>query len=64
MKSTKKARSTPREIQNLSVRYGEIGISAVAAAIQYHRDDKPAAEASTDRSPNRWLEDAVPEIAA
>lgn len=64
MKSTKKARSAPREAQNLAVRYGEIGISAVAAAIQYHREDKEAGEASTDRRPNRWLEEAVPEIAA
>lgn len=64
MKSTKEARSAPREAQNLTVRYGEIGISAVAAAIKYHREDKETADALTERPPNRWLEDAVPEIAA
>jgi hypothetical protein len=63
MKSTRKARSTARETQNLTVRYGEIGISAVAAAIQYHREDKEPAETVKDR-PNRWLEQTVPEIAA
>jgi hypothetical protein len=64
MKSNRKARSTARETQNLTVRYGEIGISAVAAAIQYHRQDKEPVEAINDRRPNRWLEQTVPEIAA
>jgi hypothetical protein len=64
MNATRKARPAPREAQNLTVRYGEIGISAVAAAVQYHREGKEAAEASTEHRPNRWLEDAVPEIAA
>jgi len=49
MKSIRQARSTPSEAQNLTVRYGEIGISAVAAAMQYHSKDKAVAEASTER---------------
>jgi hypothetical protein len=67
MKSTKVAQSTQsarREVQNLEVRYGKIGISAVAAAMRYQGDAKAPARARADRQPDRWLRDMVPEFAA
>jgi hypothetical protein len=67
MKSTKIAPSTPsirREPQNLEVRYGKIGISAVAAAMRYQGDATAPADASTDRQAHLWLKDLVPEFAA
>jgi hypothetical protein len=58
MKSKKP--SIPREPQNLSLRYGEIGISAVAAAMRYQGEDKsPSMAAGTE--PRRALGDMVPE---
>ncbi len=59
MKSTKMARSTRREPQNLEVRYGEIGISAVVAAIRYAKIPAPASG-----EPDRWLNETVTEFAA
>jgi hypothetical protein len=50
----------PREPQNLSVRYGEIGISAVAAAMRYQGNDNGSREPAGSE-PNRWLKDMVPE---
>ncbi len=67
MKSTKTTRSTPatrREPQNLEVRYGEIGISAVVAAVRYQGDAKTPAQVSAGGQPNRWLKDTVSEFAA
>jgi hypothetical protein len=67
MKSTKMALSTPsirREAQNLEVRYGKIGISAVAAAMRYQGDATTPADVSTDGQPDRWLREMVPEFAA
>jgi hypothetical protein len=67
MKSTKVAKSTQfvrRETQNLEVRYGEIGISAVAAAMRYQGDAKTPAHGPADCQPDRWLKDMVPEFAA
>jgi hypothetical protein len=58
------AQSIRREAQNLEVRYGEIGISAVAAAMRYQGDAKNPARAPIDRQPDRWLNEMVPEIAA
>jgi hypothetical protein len=66
MKSTKMAQSTQsarREPQNLEVRYGEIGISAVVAAIRYQGDARIAAPVSTDRHSDRWLQELISEIA-
>jgi hypothetical protein len=51
---------------NLDSRYGEIGISAVAAALQYAstpkadtktdtKTDAPAADAAAVREPDNWL---------
>jgi hypothetical protein len=64
MKSTKMAQSTRQEAQNLEVRYGKIGISAVAAAMRYQGDAKEAARVPPARQPDRWLREMVPEIAA
>jgi hypothetical protein len=63
-KMTKPTQSLRREAQNLEVRYGEIGISAVAAAMRYQGDVKTPAHVSSERPPDRWLMDAVPEFAA
>jgi hypothetical protein len=64
MKSTTGVGTISQEIQsqaqNLEVRYGEIGISAVAAAMRYKGDSKRAAPASVDK----WLEERFAEIAA
>ena len=54
------AQSVRREAENLEVRYGEIGISAVVAAMRYQGDAKNP----VDRQPDRWLNEMVPEIAA
>jgi hypothetical protein len=67
MKSTSLApftRSIRGETQNLEVRYGKIGISAVAAAMRYQGDATIPVDAATARQPDRWLNDMVPEIAA
>jgi hypothetical protein len=63
-KVTKTTQSVRREAQNLEVRYGEIGISAVAAAMRYQGDAKTPALVPAESQPERWLEDAVPEFAA
>jgi hypothetical protein len=67
MKSTEMAQSiqsTRREAQNLEVRYGEIGISAVVAAMRYQGEARTPAHVSTDSRPDRWLNDMVSEFAA
>jgi hypothetical protein len=67
MKSKKMMQSTQsirREVQNLEVRYGKIGISAVVAAMRYQGGAKDPAHVATQRQPDRWLQEMVPEIAA
>ena len=64
MKSTKMAQSTRQEAQNLEVRYGKIGISAVAAAMRYQGDATKPARVPPARQADRWLRELVPEIAA
>ncbi|HWF93394.1 MAG TPA: hypothetical protein VG291_00380 [Xanthobacteraceae bacterium] len=67
MKSSKMAQSIQsvcREAQNLEVRYGEIGISAVVAAMRYQGDATAAAHISTDHQGGLWLKDMVCEFAA
>jgi hypothetical protein len=64
MKSTKMAKSARQEVQNLEVRYGKIGISAVAAAMRYQGEANDPARGPTDRQPDRWLQETVPGIAA
>ena len=67
MKATKMAQSTQsvrREAQNLEVRYGEIGISAVVAAMRYQGGAKTSVHVSTDRQARLWLKDTVAKFAA
>ena len=67
MKSTKMAQSTQSdhlEAQNLEVRYAEIGISAVVAAMRYQGGAKTSANVSTDRQAGLWLKDMVSKFAA
>jgi hypothetical protein len=67
MKATKAAQSTKnasRKVPGLAVRYGEIGISAVAAAMRYQSDVKDPAEAPTGRQLDRWTTEQRPELAA
>jgi hypothetical protein len=83
MNATKTARSAPskrREAQNLEVRYGQIGISAVAAAMRYQgdlktkretnaktdakTDAKAAAPASANRQSDQRLKDMFAGFAA
>jgi len=62
-----KTSSGRREAQNLAIRYGEIGISAVAAAMRYQGEGRAAAPARSHpraRAADRWLEDMLPEAAA
>jgi len=62
-----KTSSSRREAQNLAVRYGEIGISAVAAAMRYQGEGRAAAPAPSPargRAADRWLEETLPEAAA
>ena len=54
--------NAPRDEPNLDSRYGEIGISAVAAALQYANGAKTngakngtAADAPVDRQQDKWL---------
>ena len=63
-----KAKQPPArcEVQNLAVRYGEIGISAVAAAMRYQgegRAPRLSATLASERGADRWLEDMLPEVA-
>ena len=46
-----------RNEQNLDSRYGEIGISAVAAALQYQSEVKNPAYAPVAQQPEKWLAD-------
>ena len=63
-KATQSSQSIRREAQNLEGRYGEIGISAVVAAMRYQGEAKPSARDQPDRQPDRWLRDMAPETAA
>lgn len=70
----KTKKPSARETQNLAVRYGEIGISAVAAAMRYRGEgkapDAPALsptrgeEGRAGREPDCWLKEMLPEVAA
>ena len=67
MTSTKTAKSTRSnrcDVSNLEIRYGDIGISAVAAAMRYQGDVQNSARVPADRQSDRWLKDMVPEFAA
>jgi hypothetical protein len=66
MKSAKPKRSIRRDDHILEVRYGEIGISAVAAAMRFQGNAKTPAQAAGEpkahQRHDQWLEDAVPEL--
>lgn len=55
---------TRSEVQNLAVRYGEIGISAVAAAVRYQGEGRahplPPSRAGR-RGADRWAEEMLPD---
>jgi hypothetical protein len=68
--AARSSRNARREEPNLDSRYGEIGISAVAAALQYAstpkndartdaksdvKSDAPVADAAAVREPDNWL---------
>ena len=66
MTSTNAAQSTKtasREVADLTVRYGAIGISAVAAAMRYQSDVKNAADAPVYQL-DRWSAEQLPDLAA
>jgi hypothetical protein len=66
MTSTNAAQFTkiaPRAVPDLAVRYGAIGISAVAAAMRYQSDVKNAAEPAVYQL-DRWSAEQLPELAA
>ena len=67
MKSAKMTMTNPsirREAQNLAVRYGEIGISAVVAAMRYQTDVKAPPLAPAESQPDRWRDETTPEFTA
>jgi hypothetical protein len=67
MKPAKMNKTTPsirREAQNLEVRYGEIGISAVVAAVRYQTDLKAPPLVPAESQPDRRLNETTPEFAA
>ena len=58
MKSTELRNAQGTRDSDLGSRYGEIGIPAVAAALQYKSETKTTAEARTAAQPQeRWLAD-------
>jgi hypothetical protein len=60
MKPTKRSEAETRHrTPDLEVRYGEIGIAALAAALRYQGEVKSAPESAAPRD-DRWL----PEMAA
>ena len=48
-----------RDEPKLDSRYGEIGISAVAAALQYASSTKTVADAPIVRQQDKWLAEIV-----
>jgi hypothetical protein len=63
-KMVQSAQSVRREAHNLEVRYGEIGISAVVAAMRYQGGAATAVRVGTDRQAGLWLKDTVAKFAA
>jgi hypothetical protein len=58
-KTTAKTKENPgRHVPNLDSRYGEIGISAVAAAVRYKGETKTSAPAPVSQHSDRWTEAA------
>jgi hypothetical protein len=57
MKSTNSQTTERAGNSDLDSRYGEIGISAVVAALRYKSDTKAAAEAPAKQLDEKWLAD-------
>ena len=57
--AAKAKQNAGRAEPNLDSRYGEIGISAVAAALQYKSKVKSSADAPAVRQTDRWTADAA-----
>jgi len=53
------SQNNQRSEPNLDSRYGEIGISAVAAALPYQSGVKNPAYAPVEVQPEKWLADAA-----
>ena len=53
------SQTTRRNEPNLDSRYGEIGISAVAAALPYCSEVKNPAYAPVAQQPEKWLADTA-----
>ena len=51
--------SARRDAPNLDSRYGEIGISAVAAALPYRSEAKKAAYAASDNERDKWIAESA-----
>jgi hypothetical protein len=56
VEGSSRKQGSSRKVASLDSRYGEIGISAVAAALQYSGDVKSAAEL-TSQQDDRWHAD-------
>ena len=57
--AAKTKQNASRAEPNLDSRYGEIGISAVAAALQYKSKVKSSADAPVAQRSDRWSADAA-----
>jgi hypothetical protein len=59
-KNTAKSKQNADRVEpNLDSRYGEIGISAVAAALQYKSKAKTSADAPVVQRADKWTADAA-----
>jgi hypothetical protein len=56
--AAKTKENSGRHVPNLDSRYGEIGISAVAAAVRYKGETKTSAPAPVSQHSDRWTEAA------
>jgi hypothetical protein len=57
--TAKSKQNADRAEPNLDSRYGEIGISAVAAALQYKSKAKTSADAPVVQRADKWTADAA-----
>jgi hypothetical protein len=55
--NTRNVQGTSRKVASLDSRYGEIGIPAVAAALQYSGDTKTAGTVPAPQPNERWHAD-------
>jgi hypothetical protein len=57
MTNTRNVQGSSRKVPSLDSRYGEIGIPAVAAAVQYTGDTKTGPAPATQQQNDRWHAD-------